>query len=238
MSWIYKSHIQIFMRVIQLSFYLFLSACFNSLFAREESSNGMLFPQFEQGVVIFKDGARTPASLNYNMMLQQMLFLEADSTIMAISGPLEIRVIVIGERRFLPVSSKGVFYEEIPAGENSFLVIRRATRLSQGKAVAYGGYSHTSSVATYDSWSDNMRTSIKLNPDEKFKLEIQYTYYLKSGNSKKKFFSANTLGKLFKGRELAIREFANERSINFSKVDDVARIVEFAYSLTVKIALE
>ena len=220
------------MKTIRLCFYLFVSVCSNSLFAQEVFDNGMLFPRFENGIVVFKSGLRSPVSLNYNMILQQMLFLRADSTIMEIIKPLDILVVIIGERRFVPVSSKGVFYEEIQAGKGSFFVRRNAVLISEGKAAGYGGYSQTSSVSSLSSWIDDKGASIALAPDEKFRIDIQCIYYLKSGNKYKRFFSAKTLGKLFKTQASEIKKFANKQSINFSKMDDVARIVEYGYNLS------
>jgi len=222
------------MKTIRLVFCLLIAGCFNSLFAQEVVGNGMLFPQFEKGVVIFKDGRRTSASLNYDMIRQQMLFLQADSTVLAIADPLAIAVAIIGQRRFLPVSTQGVFYEEIPAGNNSFFVDRSAILLSEGKAAAYGGYSKTQSSTSIGSWHSSMGGLVKLNPDEKFRLEIKSTCYLKIGNSYKSFISARTLGKLFKGHESEVEKFAKEQSIDFSKTDDIARIVEYGYSLISK----
>jgi hypothetical protein len=198
--------------------------------AQEEIGSGMLFPKFESGVVVFKSGIRSSALLNYSMMQEEMLFMNPDSTVMAIANPSEVLVVIIGERRFLPVTSSGVCYEEIQAGKGSFFIQRKATNLSEGKAAGYGGYSQTSAIDSYGSWHNN-GTSVKLNPDEKFRIKIESTYYLKSGNSYKKFFSAKTLGKMFKGHESEIEKFANEQSINFTKAEDIARIVEYASGL-------
>lgn len=219
------------MKTIRLYFFLFVLCFCNSLFAQKESSNRLLFPYFEKGIIIFKTEVCSPALLNYDMLEQNMVFMEADSSIFSINNHREILAVVIGERRFLPISSKGIFYEEIQTGKGSFFVNRSAHMFSEGKEAAYGGYSQTSSVTSYGSWRDNMGTSVTLNTNEKFKLEINYFYYLKSGNRYKRFFSAKTLGKLFKGHESEIKEFANEQSINFAKTDDVARIVEYGYSL-------
>ena len=219
------------MKTIRLYFSLFALCCFPSLYARAELGSGLLFPQFETGTVVFKNGGRSSASLNYNMIQQEMVFLDADGSIMAIDNPLEISVVLIGERRFFPVSSLGVFYEAIPAGKNSFFVRHRAIRVSKGKAAAYGGYDPISSATSYGSYQDNTGHTVKLNPDEKFQLRTERIYYLKPGNSYKSFASAKTLGKLFKGHEAKIKEFADKESINFSKTEDVARIVEYGYSL-------
>jgi len=222
------------MKTIQLFLCLILSGYFNSLFAQEESGNGALFPQFEKGFVIFKNGAQTPASLNYDLIQERMLFLDADGTVMTLNKSRDIVAVNIGERRFSPVSAQGAFYEVLQAGDNSFYVKRRASVVSKGKAAAYGGYSQTSSTTSYGSWYNTIGGTSKLNPDEQIKLEIKYTYYLKSGNSYKQFVSPKTLGKLFKGHESEIQEFADKNSINFSKTDDVARIVEFVYGLNSK----
>jgi len=222
------------MKTIQLCYYLLILSCFNSLYAQEEVGNGMLFQNFEKGKVIFKSGTVYSAALNYNMMREEMVFLNPDSTILAIANPLEVLVVIIGERRFLPVSAKGDFYEEIQAGKGSFFVQWRAVMLSAGKAAGYGGYSQTNSVSSFSGVQDASGMYIKLNPDEKFRMKTDSIFYLKSGNSYKKIFTAKALGKLFKGHESEIVEYANAQSINFGKIADVARIVEYGYSLIEK----
>jgi len=218
------------MKSIRLYLLLFLFCSFSSLFAQGELGNGLIFPQFEKGIVTYKNGTQYTASLNYDMIQGKMLFQQADSTILAIGNALEILVVVIDGRRFFPISSSGVFYEEVQAGKGSFFIKRSAQMLSQGKEAAYGGYSQTSSITSYGSWQDS-GSSVQLKVNEKFKLDIECFYYLKSGNSYKRFYSAKTLEKLFKGYESDIQKFADEQSIDFSKTDDVARIVEYGYSL-------
>jgi len=219
------------MKTIRFCIYLLVLSCFHTLSAQEELGNGLLLPQFEQGTVVFKNGVRSPATLNYDMIQEQMLFLDVDNTVMRINKPLDILVVIIGERRFFPISSIGVFYEEIQAGKDSFFVERRASIVSQGKASAYGGYSQTQSSTSYGSWQSDMGGTVQLKADEKFKLDIKNTYYLKSGNNYKRFLTANSLGKLFKGHESEIKAFADEESINFRNLEDVVRLVEYAYSL-------
>jgi len=218
------------MKTIRFYFCIFTLCCSHSLFAQEESGNGMLFPQFEQGVVVLKNGVRSSASLNYNMLQQEMRFLSADSTMMTLANPSEVIVVIIGDRRFFPGSSNGSFYEEIQAGKGSFFVQRSANVISQGKASAYGGYSQTAAITSYDSYRSNGGT-YKLNSDEKFKINVNSLYYLKSGNGYKKFYSAKALGKLFKNHEADIESFAKENATDFSKIDDIAKIVEYGYSL-------
>ena len=220
------------MKAIRLFLFAYFLCCFSFLFAQEEMGNGMLFPQFENGTVILKNRTKSNALLNYSMLQQEMLFQNSDGTIMAFADALDIIVVNIGDRRFFPISSKGLFYEEIQAGKGSFFVQYKVNIISEGKASAYGGYSQTTAITSYSTISNaTTGTTHKLNADEKFRLKKDNFYYLQSGKSYKKFTSAKSLGKLFKGKGLKIEEFAKEHSTNFNNINDIARIVEYGYSL-------
>ena len=218
------------MKTIQLCMCLCAVFCVNSLFAQEELGDGLLFPQFESGIVTFKNGTRTQASLNYNMLYQKMWFKDNENNIMEIANLPQVLMVTIGERRFFPVPT-GAFYEQLPAGGDFFFVQHLATMISQGKASAYGGYSQTSAATSIGSLESGTSGRVVLKADEKFKQKRDFVYYLKSGNSYKRFTSAKALGKLFKGQASKIEEFAKEQSINFSKTEDVAKIVEYGFSL-------
>jgi len=49
------------MKALRLCMFMCLCAvfCVNSLFAQEELGDGLLLPQFERGIVIFKNGTRS-----------------------------------------------------------------------------------------------------------------------------------------------------------------------------------
>ncbi len=232
------------MKTIRLSICLCALLCANSLFAQlEEIGNGLLFPEFENGFVVFNNGTRTAAKLNYSMLQQRMWFVDKENTVMEFARMPSLLVVLIGERRFVPATSDGIFYEEIKAGSGSFYIQYKANVISQGKAAGYGGYSQTSAVTSVGSITGGSFESaggtfgmqgigrVELVANEIFKLKTDNIYYLKSGNKFKRFYSAKTLGKLFKGQGARIEAFAKENSINFSKAEDIAKIVEFSYSL-------
>ena len=221
------------MKTMRLCICLFAVFWVNSLFAQEELGNGLLFPQFENGIVVYKKGSRIPVQLNYNMLQQAMLYLDNENNVMELAELNNILVVLIGERRFLPI--KGIFYEEVIAGEGSFFIQHKAVMISQGKAAAYGGYSQTSAITSIESIqgssTDTRGSYTELKVDEKFRMKRESGYYIKSGNSYKRFISAKTLGKLFKGQASKIQEYAKEQSIDFSNTEDIAKITEYAFSL-------
>jgi len=218
-----------------IRFYVCLCAVFyvSSLLAQEELGNGLLFPQFESGIVVFKNGTSTPAPLNYNMLEQKMLFLDNQNNMMEFADVSNILFIQIDERKFFPVSSRGIFYEEVVTGSGSYFVQHKANMVTQGKASAYGGFSQTSAATSVSSIQDSQGGGprINLKANEQFKMNMERSYYIKSGISYKRFTSAKSLGKLFKGQSAKIESFSKEQSINFSKPEDIVKIVEYSFSL-------
>ena len=219
------------MKTIRLCICLCTVFYVNSLLAQEELGNGFVLPQFENGFVIFKNGTRTSAVLNYNMINQEMMFMSNENVMMEFADLSVIQSIIIGERCFVPVSSKRFFYEEVVSGNGSFFVQHVAYNISQGKEAPYGGYSQTSSTTSIGSIENGSTVRLKLSIAEKFKLKKEEYYYIKSGNNYKRFTTAKSLGKLFKGQTSKIETFAKDQSINFSKSGDISKIVEYAYSL-------
>ena len=223
------NYIRIKMKAIRLI--VCLCFCCNSLFAQEEVEYGFIFPQFESGIVVFKNGMHTEAQLNYSMVKQTIMFIDNNKLILEFVEPLSIRVVIIGERRFFPVSSKGVFYEEINTGNGFYYVNYRALKESKGKESAYGGNSRLGATTALGNFSNDSSVRTMLKSNEKFTLRIEHDYYLKSDNSFKKFYSAKSLGKLFKGKASRIEKYAKEQSIDFSKTEDIAEIIEHAYNI-------
>ncbi len=218
---------------MQLYLCLYALFCVSSGFAQEtEFGTGMLFPEFENGTVMLKNGARTQVKLNYNMIQQKMWFIDKDNQIVELANASDVLAVHIGKRQFLPVSSGGVFYELINTGAGSYFIQHKAKRVSLGKEGGYGTYSTTSANTSYGMIRDGTPGGVvNLESSEKFAMKKEMFYYLKSGNSYKRFYSAKTLGKILKGLSAQIETFAKEQSIDFSKTEDITKIVEYSFNL-------
>ena len=54
---------------------LLLSVCFSSsILQAQELSQSYLYDEFKDGLVLFKDGRRSSAMLNYNTTVEEMLY--------------------------------------------------------------------------------------------------------------------------------------------------------------------
>jgi hypothetical protein len=213
---------------------LILSALYCSVaaIAQENLNNGLLFGKFMSGTVIYKNMTQVSALLNYNSVEEEMLFKTPDNSIMALDNPSSVAAIVIGNRRFV-YAQKDAFYEEISAGkDNSFYILWKSKLISQGKGSAYGGRSGASAITNIGSHQGRGADYSRLNLDEKFETKTEQYFYLKINDKYKLFNSAKSLGKLFKGHEAEIEEFAKQQNTDFKKTSDIAEITEYCYSLS------
>jgi hypothetical protein len=193
---------------------------------------GLLFPQYEQGYVVLKEGYTKVASrLNYDTVDEQMLFIDADSTVMALDG-VAVIVVVIGDRSFFPAGEKA-FYEMRRIGTGEFFVRHKTKILSKGKASGYGTYSQTSSVGNLTIFSTQQGTK-QLKADEQFMGVREESVFLKNGNKFERIKSLKSLNNFFKNCKKEIEDFAKLNSTNFTKLEDVKSILEYAFSLSKK----
>lgn len=189
-----------------------------------------LFDKHMKGKVIYTDGTSTESSLNYNMVNEKFSFISQDGTILAIAQPEEIAFIRIGDRVFEHVKN-GVMYERIPVGENSCFYVRWHGRpVSKGKTAAYGATTSTTAVSEIKQF-DTYSGGHKLKTNQEYTITLENSYFLKAGKSFKKFSSASTLAKLFKGHEEEIRKYAKDENIDFDSVEDIKKAISFCEQL-------
>ncbi len=84
------------MKTILLLISLFL---FVESFGQPSDETRMIFPDFKQGTVLFKDGTRSVALLNYDTFEEQMIFKNGDE-VLALASPELISSIEIEGRFF------------------------------------------------------------------------------------------------------------------------------------------
>ena len=85
---------------------LLISVCFSSsILQAQELSQTYLYDEFKDGLVLFKDGRRSSAMLNYNTTVEEMLYKNGEQ-IWAIANPLEIAAIDIQGDMFVYIKMK------------------------------------------------------------------------------------------------------------------------------------
>jgi len=227
------------MKLVRLSTLLFLVLLPVTLFCQEVFlSNGFVFPDFKMGTVVFNNGSVVASPLNYSCFKNEMIFKNQDSTVMTLADPSAIKVIKIGERFFV-YSGTGSFYEEIQVGDAFYYIQWRQKQVLEGREVdneSYTGASALSGALANVGYLNGQGTGnyANLRLDMQYDVKSENLYFLKIKNRFRSFNSAKTLGKFYKGNELEIENFAKEQHIDFTKLSDIGRIVEFCSKLEKK----
>lgn len=211
---------------------LFVCISFAKLSAQELPDGIFLFDEFVPGTVVYKNGTESHSLLNYDKVDEKMYFLlqEPDSVIMEFAMTSSISYITIGDRTFVHIK-EGQFYEKITVTDGFFFVRWKSTIVSEGKA---GGYGTTSGTGAIDNASKAFghSTSQKLASTEKLKTNPHNSYYLSVEGKFKRFESFNTLAKLFKKQKKEINDFSKTENLNFKKLDDVKKAVDYYYQIS------
>ena len=146
-----------------------------------------VFPDFQPGVVLLKNGVRNNAKLNYNAASEEMVFDE-NGKMLAIGDAVlpQIDTVFVSDEKFIRLNNKFVKII-IDEPEIDLFVEHKCRLIPPGKPAAYGGTSQTSSTTSYSSiMSDGKVYNLKLPDDYKV---IPYNVFWINRNGKLQSFS-------------------------------------------------
>lgn len=182
-----------------------------------------LFPEFNTGKILFKDGNIEESRLNYNSLLEEMIF-ETNGKHLSITNIGSIDTIYIQNRKFIPV---GKFFYEVSVNTKVPLLIKQSCRIiSPGKPTAYGGTSETTSVGMINNlYQSGMVYDLKL-PDD-YKITPSISFYLGFKNKYLRIYKAKQVIKCFPGKEKEIKEFIKVNGTDFDNQKDLIDLITF-----------
>ena len=187
-----------------------------------------LFPDFQTGRVVLKDRRSINCQLNYNFLLDEMLFINENGKKMALANPQDILHVYIGNRLFV-ASDKGYF--EVIEKEPVSLVYKWTCNISEkGKEGALGITTDAPSVYQMNQISFDSRTW-KLDVDKEAVITIKVTPYLKY---KSKFIPVKGMKDFFRafpGKSSYIKVYLAHNPIDFKKEADLRRLTKYCNSL-------
>lgn len=190
-------------------------------------SDRYLFETFRKGIVYLRTGGRAESLLNYSFFHGEIQFIDAKKdTLLLADGQLVSRI-VIDDRIFFAVPEHGhiqqmAVYDKIRLGRKQKLFI--ADTQHQG---AFGGYSSTSSISTYSTYTDARGHMQRLNPGSNVIMRKGITYFWIDQNQR--FYPANkaNLLKILPKKRREINDYFNANKVNFSNETEVIKLLEF-----------
>jgi len=189
----------------------------------EDSSLHYVFPTFHLATVKMKKGEPQKAMMNYNLVTEEMVFMQNDK-VLALYQLNEIDTVYFDQRKFIPEGNK--FMELLYNAPLSLYILHKRTLMSTGKTAAYGGKSQLSAVSSVESLTaDGTIYRLKL-PGEYVTSEASQ-FYTKDGKKLRRFANVNQLSKIFPAKASVIHTYVKENSIDFKNKTQVMALIKF-----------
>ncbi|MFT3935884.1 MAG: hypothetical protein QM726_19805 [Chitinophagaceae bacterium] len=204
---------------------LFLFLCFACVYAHAQEAVSLshyVFTQFEPGKVLQKDGSVNETKLNYNVLSKEMIFEAKPNQYLALAEPNKIDTVIIAGRKFVPVNNE--FYELLTIQPYPLLLQYTCTIKEPGSDIGYGMSSvTTASPAIKSLIQSGGAYSLKL-PDG-FQVSTMNNYWVLANGKLQKANNAKQLASALPAVKDKINELAKKNNTNFSKKDDIVKLV-------------
>jgi len=176
---------------------------------------------FTNGTVKTKSGEVHSQLLNYNLVTQEMIF-EQGGKYLAIAYPQEIEMVLINERKFVPVNN--AFYEWLGGSTFPLFVEYTCTIKEQGTQTGFGTTHTTASTSFKSLIKDGAAYRLQL-PDE-FQVIPEFSYYIRK---KRQYYKVNNelqITRLFPDKKQVIKDWIKNNHTNFSRPEELILLVE------------
>ncbi|HHU96714.1 MAG: hypothetical protein QM237_02520 [Bacteroidota bacterium] len=198
-----------------------------SLHAQEEIRiSHYLFPDFQPGVVLMKNGTRNNAKLNYNTASEEMVFDE-NGVLLAISDVLlpQIDTVFISNEKFIRVNNK---FMKIIIDEPkiSLFVEHKCRIIPPGKPAGYGGTSQLSSTTSFSSILSGGRVyDLELPKD--FKVEPYSVFWVNRNGKLQSFSNIRQLKRIYRDKKKIIDNYLKENDVKITDEKSVRDTIVF-----------
>lgn len=187
-----------------------------------------LFPGFQPGRVILKDIRVINCQLNYNMLFDEILYINEFGKEMALANPEDVKQVYISNRQFVATPNG---YFEVIEQEPVSLVYKWTCHITEkGKEGALGISTDAPSVYQMNQISFDAKTW-KLDVDKEAVVSVKVIPYLKSGLNCIQIKGERDFMRSFPGIKSEIKQYLNQNPIDFRKEADLRRLTKFCNSL-------
>jgi hypothetical protein len=225
------------MKTVYLNFLKVLALLFavaiipgNDLICQESNTNPLpqfLFPGFSKGIIQMKDGRKLTATLNYNIVDEEMIFQQGNQY-MVLDKPEEIDTVYLRNGRFIYIEK--TFYEFVAKGTSSFYIQHKGKYTQVASNTAYGMKSPTNATINVTSAQGGNQVR-HLDVPENVTVAPATVYWVKNNGEMKKFTNQNQLAKLFPGNEDKIKEFIKVNNIDIKSKEGLMNLGNFINSI-------
>ena len=192
------------------------------------------FGEFVNGEVLFRNGRKSQARLNYSLVHGQIMFISPTRDTMLLTNPELVRLISLNERSYYYQENHGHVeitkdFGNIKLGKKEYVV-----RLGQERYASYDQYSSTSAISSYSSFTNGNGEFSFLQGRDKIIMKRREKYFLVDKNNEIYLANRASLTKVFPSHKSAINKFLKANTINMESEQDLLKTLEFCSTLAAK----
>lgn len=187
----------------------------------------LLIPRFTRSIVVMKSGEKRTAILNYNLVDQQMVFMQKN-LFWVLDDPQLIDTVYMANRIFVPFE-KG-FYELAVAAPVTLFIQHKSYVESLGVPTGYGAMSQTTQP-NYVSTYYGARGAINLEIPKNYKVIDDTEYLIRKEGTLQKFESKHQFLKIFPEKEKELQQYINKNKIDFKNQQSLINLVLYCNEL-------
>lgn len=185
-----------------------------------------LDPEFISGKVFFKDGSVSSALLNYNLLLNTILFVGDNDIALTLSELNKISLVSYGKHKFIPYNNS--FMEIVGSYKNDvILLLDRKVKVKDNKKVGlYGDSMETSAftnITSYDNKIMYRDFSHQINID----IIQNYSYYICVKSKFYKIQRVKDILKIFPEKKDSVLDYINNNNLKPSIIFDLDKIISY-----------
>lgn len=184
-----------------------------------------LYPQFKSGKVLFKDGTKGMALMNYNSLTDQMLFIDPKGDSLALQDENTIKLIAVDKDTFY--FDEG-YKRQVANNSVVKLTEKKTWELADIRKIgSHNRPSTTFAVTSYSTVTDKFGLTHDLLLSEDLVLRKKATYYF--GDKYNHFVPATkkNLLLLFPKKQHNLAEYFKENKVNFEQRVDLEKLAQF-----------
>jgi hypothetical protein len=187
-----------------------------------------IFPDFRNGQIYYKSKSPIKCMLNYNFLLDEVLFINEKGEKMAIANPEDLKYVLITDRMFIP-TPKG-YFEVIESGNISLVYKWNCRIIETMKEGALGLSTDAPSVYQMNRISFDSR-EWKMDVDKEAVASVEVIPYLKIKSKYVLIKGAQSYFKVFHGKKSEIKTYLDQNQADFRKEADLRRLTKYCNSL-------
>jgi hypothetical protein len=213
------------MKHFYLILFLFLSISICYPQTGEKGITAYILPEFSQGKVLMKSGESYNASLNYDALTEEMVFVNKGNKLAIADEEVElVDTIYFSGREFVTLNHK--FVEVLYHSSVALYAGYKCKLSNRGKPGAYGDTSQTSAITTASGFYSGTNR-YDLSTSDRFQKKPYTWYWLMKKGKLNRFINLKQLANLYRDKAEKFNAYLKENDVNFDNQGDITKLISY-----------